>query len=123
MLTYVYALGLALFVACFSRQPGTPEKTYGYIRWEILAAFINGSTLLLISAWILWEAVTTLRVPRPVQGGLMLAVGGAGLVVNLFAPRILSTGSCHNPNPCSAYLHGLGALLPCGGTIAYSRRT
>src|SRR6185503_14880777 len=47
MLTDVAALGLALFVAWFSKQPGTPEKTYGYLRWEILAAFINGSTLLL----------------------------------------------------------------------------
>jgi len=117
MLTDVAALGLALFVAWFSRQPGTPEKTYGYIRWEILAAFINGSTLLLISAWILWEAVTRLRVPQPVQGGLMLAVASAGLVVNLVAARILSTGSSHNLNARGAYLHVLGDLLASVGTI------
>ncbi len=117
MLTDVAALGLALFVAWFSRQPGTPEKTYGYMRWEILAAFINGSTLLLISAWILWEAVTRLRVPQPVQGGLMLAVASAGLVVNLFAARILSTGSSHNLNARGAYLHVLGDLLASVGTI------
>ena len=117
MLTDVAALGLALFVAWFSRQPGTPEKTYGYIRWEILAAFINGSTLLLISAWILWEAVTRLRVPQPVQGGLMLAVASAGLVVNLVAARILSTGSSHNLNARGAYLHVLGDLLASAGTI------
>src|SRR2546423_7475695 len=67
MLTDVAALGLALFVAWFSRQPTTPEKTYGYLRWEILAALINGTTLLLISAWILWEAVTRLRVPQQVR--------------------------------------------------------
>ena len=117
MLTDVAALGLALFVAWFSRQPGTPEKTYGYMRWEILAAFINGSTLLLISAWILWEAVTRLRVPQPVQGGLMLAVASAGLVVNLVAARILSTGSSHNLNARGAYLHVLGDLLASVGTI------
>src|SRR5256714_2786151 len=67
MLTDVAALGLALFVAWFSKHPTTPEKTYGYLRWEILAALINGTTLLLISAWILWEAVTRLRVPQQVR--------------------------------------------------------
>ena len=117
MLTDVAALGLALFVAWFSRQPSTPAKTYGYMRWEILAAFINGSTLLLISAWILWEAVTRLRVPEPVQGGLMLAVASAGLVVNIVAARILSTGSSHNLNARGAYLHVLGDLLASIGTI------
>src|SRR6266853_2729995 len=83
MLTDVAALGLALFVAWFSQQPGTPQKTYGYLRWEILAAFVNGSTLLLISAWILWEAVTRLRAPEAVSGGLMLVVAASGLVVNI----------------------------------------
>ncbi len=42
--------GLSLFVAWFSREPETPQKTYGYLRWEILAAFFNGATLLVISA-------------------------------------------------------------------------
>lgn len=118
MLTDVAALGLALFVAWFSKQPSTPEKTYGYLRWEILAAFINGSTLLLISAWILWEAVTRLRVPEPVQGSLMLVVATAGLVVNILAARILARGSSHNLNARGAYLHVLGDLLASVGTIA-----
>ncbi|HEY4733644.1 MAG TPA: cation diffusion facilitator family transporter [Gemmatimonadaceae bacterium] len=118
MLTDVAAVGLALFVAWFSKQPGTPEKTYGYLRWEILAAFINGATLLLISAWILWEAVTRLRVAQPVQGGLMLAVATAGLLVNLAAARILAGSSSHNLNTRGAYLHVLGDLLATAGTIA-----
>ena len=117
MLTDVAALGLALFVAWFSRQPGTPEKTYGYLRWEILAAFINGSTLLLISAWILWEAVARLRVPQPVGGGLMLGVATAGLIVNIAAARVLAGGS-DNMNARAAYLHVLGDLLASVGTIA-----
>ena len=117
MLTDVAALGLALFVAWFSRQPGTPAKTYGYLRWEILAAFINGSTLLLISAWILWEAVTRLRVPEPVAGGLMLGVATAGLIVNIVAARVLA-GSSGNMNARAAYLHVLGDLLASVGTIA-----
>jgi cobalt-zinc-cadmium efflux system protein len=117
MLTDVAALGLALFVAWFSKQPSTPEKTYGYLRWEILAAFINGSTLLLISAWILWEAVTRLRVPEPVEGGLMLAVATVGLVVNIVAARILVGSSSSNLNTRGAYLHILGDLLASAGTI------
>jgi cobalt-zinc-cadmium efflux system protein len=117
MLTDVAALGLALFVAWFSRQPGTPEKTYGYMRWEILAAFINGSTLLLISAWILWEAVTRLRVPQPVEGGLMLGVATAGLMVNIVAARVLVGSSASNMNARGAYLHVLGDLLASIATI------
>ena len=111
MLTDVAAVGLALFVAWFSKQPETPEKTYGFLRWEILAAFINGTTLLLISAWILFEAVTRLRVPQPVEGGLMLAVATAGLIVNIIAARILAASSSGNLNTRAAYLHVLGDLL------------
>jgi cobalt-zinc-cadmium efflux system protein len=117
MLTDVAALGLALFVAWFSKQPETPRKTYGYLRWEILAAFLNGATLLLISAWILWEAVMRFRQPEPIQGGLMLSVATAGLIVNLVAARILSASSSHNMNARGAYLHVLGDLLASVGTL------
>ena len=117
MLTDVAALGLALFVAWFSRQPGTPEKTFGYLRWEILAAFINGSTLLLISAWILWEAVTRIGTPEPVRGGLMLGVATVGLIVNVIAARVLVGSSSSNLNARGAYLHILGDLLASVGTI------
>jgi len=117
MLTDVAALGLALFVAWFSKHPGTPGKTYGYLRWEILAALINGSTLLLISGWILWEAVMRLRVPQPVEGGLMLAVAGAGLLLNIVAARLLVGSSAHNLNARGAYLHILGDVLASVGTI------
>src|SRR3954470_11209753 len=105
MLTDVAALGLALFVAWFSKQPGTPQKTYGYLRWEILAAFVNGATLLLISAWILWEAVLRMQHPEPIRGGLMLVVAVAGLVVNLVAARVLAGSSSQNMNARGAYLH------------------
>jgi cobalt-zinc-cadmium efflux system protein len=118
MMTDVAALGLALFVAWFSRQPANPQKTYGYLRWEILAAFVNGSTLLLISAWILWEAVIRLRAPEAVSGGLMLVVAVSGLVVNVIAARVLAKGSSHNLNARGAYLHVLGDLLASVGTVA-----
>jgi cobalt-zinc-cadmium efflux system protein len=118
MLTDVAALGLALFVAWFSRQPETPERTFGYLRAEILAAFVNGATLLLISAWILWEAVTRLGAPEPVRGGLMLAVAVGGLVVSLIAARLLVAGSSESLNARGAYLHVLGDLLASVGTLA-----
>ena len=118
MLTDVAALGLALFVAWFSRQPVTPQKTFGYLRWEILAAFVNGATLLLISAWILWTAVMRFRAPEPVESGLMLSVAALGLVVNIVAARVLVGGSSHNLNTRGAYLHVLGDLLATIGTIA-----
>ncbi|MFL5631479.1 MAG: cation diffusion facilitator family transporter [Gemmatimonadaceae bacterium] len=118
MLTDVAALGLALFVAWFSKQPETPQKTYGYLRWEILAAFVNGGTLLLISAWILWTAVMRLRTPEQVESGLMLSVAALGLVVNLIAARVLVGSSAHNLNARGAYLHVLGDLLATVGTLA-----
>jgi cobalt-zinc-cadmium efflux system protein len=118
MLTDVAALALALFVAWFSKQPETPTKTFGYLRWEILAAFVNGATLLLISAWILWTAIVRLRAPEAVASGLMLSVAVAGLAVNLLAARVLVGGSSHNMNTRGAYLHVLGDLLATIGTLA-----
>ena len=116
MLTDVAALALSLFVAWFSRQPSTPQKTYGYLRWEILAAFLNGSVLLLISAWIIVESVIRIRAPEPV-GGLMLWVALGGLVTNLISARILHAGSRDNMNVRGAYLHVLGDLLGSVGVV------
>src|SRR5262245_23427308 len=71
VLTDGAALGLALFVTWLARQPGNPDKTYGYLRWEILAALFNAATLLVISAWIVVEAVMRFRQPEVIQGGKM----------------------------------------------------
>jgi len=117
MLTDVAALGLSLFVAWFSRQPETPRKTYGYLRWEILAAFLNGTTLLLISAWIISEAVLRLRHPEPVASGLMLAVAAASVFTNLASAWVLHGGSHASLNMRGAYIHVLGDLLGSVGTV------
>ena len=118
MLTDVAALSLSLFVVWFSRRPETPEKTYGYLRWEILAAFINGATLLIISIGIVWEAIPRLRAPEPISGGLMLAVAAAGLLVNLVAAWLLRPTAGTTLNLRGAYLHVLGDLLGSVGTLA-----
>ena len=118
MLTDVAALALSLFVAWFSRQPASPQRTYGYLRWEVLAAFLNGATLLLISAWIVWEAILRLRNPEPVGSTLMLVVAVAGLVVNIIAARMLHAHGESSLNVRAAYLHVLGDLLGSVGTVA-----
>ena len=118
VLTDAAALGLSLWVAWFSRQPVTPEKTYGYLRWEILAALINGATLLGISVWIVVEAIARLRTPEPIGGSLMLAVATGGLLANIVAAVLLRPVHSHSLNVRGAYLHIMGDLLASVGTIA-----
>ncbi len=117
MLTDAGALALSLFVAWFSRQPSAPEKTYGYLRAEILAALVNGATLLGVSGVILWEAVARLRAPEPVASGLMLGIAVAGLLVNLLAAWVLHGGAGQSLNHRGAYLHVIGDLLASVGTV------
>ena len=118
MLTDVGALGLSLFVAWISRRPATPEKTFGYWRWEILAAFLNGAALLLASAGIVWEAAQRLRAPEPIAGGVMLAVATGGLLVNVAAAWVLHPSSETSLNLRGAYLHVLADLLGSVATLA-----
>ncbi|MEP6494851.1 MAG: cation diffusion facilitator family transporter [bacterium] len=117
VLTDAGALGLSLFVAWLARQPGSPAKTFGYLRWEILAALINGATLLLISAWIVYEAAVRFRHPEPVAGGLMLWVAVLGFAVNGIAVWLLHGVRDGSLNIRGAYLHVLGDMLASGGTV------
>ena len=117
MLTDVAALALSLFVAWFSRQPVNARKSFGYLRWEILAAFLNGSALLLISAAIIVESVMRIGSPEPVAGGLMLGVAVAGLIINVISALVLHRGSQTSMNVRGAYLHVLADLLGSVGTV------
>jgi cobalt-zinc-cadmium efflux system protein len=117
MLTDVAALALALFVAWFSRQPAAPEKTFGYLRWEILAALLNGAALLVVSGFILVEAIARLRTPEPVETGVMIVVAVGGLLVNVLCAWILHPLHQHSLNARGAYLHVLGDLLGSLGTV------
>jgi cobalt-zinc-cadmium efflux system protein len=117
MLTDAGALALTLFVAWMCRQPSSPEKTYGYLRWEIIAALLNGATLLVISFWIVWEALARFRAPEPVAGTLMLAFAVVGLIVNAVAVWILHGVHHESLNVRGAYLHVLGDMLASGGTV------
>ena len=117
MLTDVAALALSLFVAWFSRQPHDQRRTYGYLRWEILAAFLNGATLLLISVWISFEAVMRLRQPEAVESGMMLVIAVVGIVANVAAALVLHPASEASLNLRGAYLHVVGDLLGSVATV------
>ena len=117
VLTDSAALALSLFVAWFSRQRVTAEKTYGYLRLEILAALVNGTTLLGISIWIVIEAVARFRTPEPVGGTLMLVIASVGLVANALAALTLHPVNKNSLNVRGAYLHVLSDLLASVGTI------
>ncbi len=117
VLTDAGALGLSLFVAWLASQPGSAAKTYGYLRWEILAALINGATLLLISLWIVVEAISRFRHPEPVVGGTMLAIAILGFAVNGVAVWLLHGVREGSLNVRGAYLHMLGDMLASGGTV------
>jgi len=117
VLTDAGALGLSLFVAWFARQPVTARKTFGYLRWEILAALINGATLLLLSAWVVIEALSRFRQPEPVVGSLMLVVAIGGLAGNGIAAWLLHPLHGSSLNVRGAYLHIIGDLLASVGTI------
>lgn len=118
MLTDVGAIALSLLTGWIAQRPANDTKTYGYLRWEILAAFLNGGTLLLISAWIVWEALLRMRTPEPVGSSLMLGVAVVGLVVNIFSAWILHGSRHESLNVRGAYLHVLGDLLGSVGTVA-----
>jgi cobalt-zinc-cadmium efflux system protein len=115
MLTDVGALGLSLLTASIARRPADDRKTYGYLRWEILAALLNGAALIGIAAWVVVEAVHRLGEVRHVDAGLLLAVAAAGAVVNAFALWLLHGSHTHSLNTRGAYLHIMGDLL---GSVA-----
>jgi cobalt-zinc-cadmium efflux system protein len=118
MLADAAALGLALFVARVAQRPATPERSFGLLRLEILAALVNGALLIAIAIGIGIEAWHRLKAPPLVDGPLLLGVAGIGLVANLISLRILHHGHEHSLNQRGAYLHVLGDLLGSVGALA-----
>lgn len=111
MLSDAAALGLALFALWFARRPAPSRFTFGFHRTEILAALVNGATLLAISAWIVVEAVRRFGAPPEVDGGPMMAVAVGGLLVNLAGLWILHGGRDESLNVRGAWLHVLTDAL------------
>jgi cobalt-zinc-cadmium efflux system protein len=115
MLTDTMALALAAVAFQVSKRPPDARLTYGYQRFQILAAFVNGLSLLVIVGWILFEAFSRFMSPRDVLGETMLVVATAGLVVNIIAFTVLHGGDQENLNIRGAALHVAGDLL---GSVA-----
>ena len=117
MLTDAGALGLTLLSAWIALRPASQSKTYGYQRWEILAALINGAALFGVAGWVVIEAVQRIQQPEPIRAGLFLMVAAAGLVVNLVSLFVLHGIKDGNLNTRGAYLHVLGDALGSVGAL------
>lgn len=111
MATDAAALGMSLFACWIARQPATRTKTYGFYRTEILAAFLNGLTLWLIVAWIVYEAIQRFFHPTQVRAPMMLATAVIGLAANLGCAWVLRLSQTEGLNLRSAYLHVLSDAL------------
>lgn len=118
MLSDTGALALAWFAFMFSARRPDNRRTYGYPRFQILAALINALTLFALAGWIIFEAYGRFVDPVPVMGVPMLVVAFLGLAVNIVAFLILHRGDSHNVNMRGALLHVVGDLLGSVGAIA-----
>lgn len=114
----VFALVLSFAAMRLSLRPADSRHTFGYHRFQVLAAFINGATLLLISIEIFREAWTRLQAPEPILAGPMLVVAVVGLAANLLVAFTLQEHDHDDLNTRSAYLHVLGDAISSVGVIA-----
>ena len=117
MLTDAAGVGLALLAAAFAARPATPERTFGYMRFEILAAVINALLLFGVAGFVLIEAVRRLREPPELSTGVMLTVAFVGLVANAGSLLLLRSGQQASLNVRGAYLEVLGDLLGSAAVI------
>lgn len=117
MLTDTAALALAYGAFRLSRRPADQMRTYGYDRFQVLAAFINGLVLFGIFVWIVKEAIERIMAPSDVLAIPMLVVATAGLIINLISFKILHPGSKENLNIKGALLHVAFDILGSIGAI------
>ncbi len=117
MLTDAGGLILALVAIRFAERPATPERTFGYVRLEVLSALTNAVVLLLLTVYILYEAYQRFLDPPEILGAPMLAVAAVGLAVNLISMKLLSTGSSESLNLKGAYFEVLSDMLGSLGVI------
>ena len=111
MLTDAAALCLTLAAIWFGSRPATAKKTFGYYRFEILAAFVNGVALVLLSIYIIYHAAMRWRFPPAVNGPELAIIATGGLLVNIIAASLLHSGHKHDLNLRGAWLHVMGDML------------
>lgn len=119
MLSDTVSLGVALLAFIYAEKNATKSKTFGYKRFEILAALFNGVTLFVIGVVIIIEAIRRFFVPENVQSTEMFIISVIGLIVNIIvASFMFKGGDTHeNINMRGAFLHVLGDLLGSVGAI------
>ena len=118
MLSDAAALGVSFLAAWLATRPMTAQRTFGFLRAEVLAALLNSLFLLGIAAWVATRAITRLDEPVPVAAVPVLIIAIIGLAVNLVALRILGHHQHSNLNIRGAFLHVLGDTLGSAGVIA-----
>lgn len=118
MFTDAAALAIALAAVRIGQRPADDRRTFGYRRFEILAAAFNALLLFAVAAYVLWEGIGRFFTPAEVQSTGMLAVAGVGLVVNLIAMRLLAGGKEKSLNVKGAYLEVWADMLGSLGVIA-----
>ena len=111
------SLGVSLVARRISRKEATASKTFGYRRAEIVGAFINLITLVIIALFLIKESVERFLDPRPVAGGIMLTVALIGLAANAATAFLLYRGSRSSLNLRSAFLHILTDGLSSVGVV------
>ena len=117
MFTDSAALAIALAAIKIGQRPADDERTFGYRRFEILAAAFNALLLFAVAGYVLWEGVNRFFEPVEVQSAGMLAVAATGLVVNIIAMRLLSAGKETSLNVKGAYLEVWADMLGSIGVI------
>lgn len=118
MFSHLFALGISYIAIILTMKPPDSEKTYGYYRSEILAAFVNGLTLFLIVGAILYGAYERFRNPVDIRSTEMLAIAFIGLLVNIITAWLLKSGSQKDMNIKGAFLHALGDMISSIGVVA-----
>ncbi len=117
MVTDAAALALAFAAFHFGKRAADERRTFGYLRFEVIAGLINAIALFAILVWITIEAIDRFRNPGEVLAGPMLVVATIGLLVNMAVFWILTRGDSEHVNIKGAVLHVLGDLLGSVGTI------
>jgi cobalt-zinc-cadmium efflux system protein len=117
MVTDAAALGLALLAQLIAKRPPSARHSFGFVRAEALAAFVNSLAMLALVAWIVFEAAHRLAHPQPVQGGVVLVVAAIGAAINLLVAWVLSRDS-QSINTRAALLNVMGDLLGSVAAIA-----
>jgi cobalt-zinc-cadmium efflux system protein len=117
MLADTGALAMSYGAARAAHRPPTDIMSYGHHRWQVLAAFVNGLALLVLSAWIVIEAVRRLTAPTEVHAPMMMVVAGLGIIANVLSYLVLSRGE-RTLNVRSALLHVASDILGNLGALA-----